>query len=150
MKRARLPIEIVAFAGCILEMLDARSHDCERELTILAALALAHAYLDDRGRSNKHWAVIEAAGLFEAQDVQREKTSILYDIDFGLLRISDRAVEGMVEEMQRHLPTPLTAIPCGDLPAASDKDDGRLRSLLSTSAGQAMWSFGVQTPEPSP
>ncbi|CAI6231017.1 unnamed protein product [Periconia digitata] len=150
LRRANLPIEMYAFAGCILEMLEARLGASEGGLVILAALALAHGYLDDRGRSNRHWAVIEAAGRFDAHEVQRVKMSILSDMDFGLFRISDSAVKGMVTAMQNRLPGPCISMPGGS-GLTVNEDDGWLKSGLSTSApGQAIWTFGVQTPEPSP
>ncbi|PVH96156.1 hypothetical protein DM02DRAFT_535869 [Periconia macrospinosa] len=148
--RANLPVEIYAFAGCVLEMLEARPEGSERALTILAALSIAHGYLDDRGRSNRHWCLIESAGMFLPKDLQRAKMSILFNIDFGLMRISETAVQRMVKEMQRNLPVPLLSLP-GDNGTTADEDNASSKNMSNIIVpGQSIWTFGVQTPEPSP
>lgn len=180
LERACLPVDMVAFAACVL---DALSEDFSRrwrdaflpmdaarldfylgpdcwqaptmslDLVVLAALALAHGFIDDRGRSNKHWAVIEAAGRFTTKEVDRTKRCILEDLDYGLFRISDERVETTVREMQHaaYFTSPRTSGAWDAEDGDRISKDGRPSRLsLSTGSGGAVWLHGVQTPEPSP
>ncbi|KAF2634549.1 hypothetical protein P280DRAFT_379827, partial [Massarina eburnea CBS 473.64] len=152
LERAGLPVAVVAFAACILERLSG-SRDMEAiivpELSILASLSLAQGYLSDRGRSNCHWAVIEAAGRFEGREVQRAKMGILQDIDFRLFSISPEEVVAMEKALQRDLPLPLVTTMHGITDQLQDELRPKL-ALASGTPGQAIWTHGVQTPEPSP
>ncbi|KAF2683910.1 hypothetical protein K458DRAFT_367203 [Lentithecium fluviatile CBS 122367] len=166
--RAGLPVDVVAFAGCVLDALSSRFGGAWREvcggadsslhsfsfgydiwhrstaspspdLIVLSALALAYGFMDDRGRSNSHWARIEAAGRFEAKDVEATKMCILRDTDYGLFRISDAMVRKRCRDLQRACDF---AVP-----------GWRPKLALSTGTGAlgvAVWVNGVQTPEPSP
>jgi hypothetical protein len=175
--RACLPVEIVAFAACVLDALSdgfarrwrdaflpmdtARldfylGTDCWQQtnvspdLIVLAALALAHGFIDDRGRSNGHWARIEGAGRFDAKEVNRAKRCILEDMDYGLFRISEDMMLCMARKMQQptYLVTPRQSVSFDD----GDKEGRRPRLSLSlgTGSGTAVWAYGAQTPEPSP
>ncbi|KAF1954458.1 hypothetical protein CC80DRAFT_493898 [Byssothecium circinans] len=145
-----LPVEVVAFAGCILDRLENAQEMETPELMILAALSLAEGYLSDRSRSNARWAVREAAGRFQVKDVGRAKREILEDIDYGLFRISEQDVKSMLSAMQRGLDSPtITTLRDG---SGENEEDGRRPkySHASGTPGQAIWANGVQTPEPSP
>jgi hypothetical protein len=150
LRRAMLPVEVYAFAGCILTTLSSTPLDLGTELTVLAALALAQGYLDDRGRSNNHWALLEAAGRFDAKEIQRAKMEILLDIDYGLFRISVDDVERMVEALRHDLPAPPLSTVL-EKTAGVDGDARRQKVAIPTGfAGLAVWMNGVPTPEPSP
>ena len=175
LERACLPVEIVAFAACVLDALSdefaSRWHDAflpmkpstldyylgadcwqqptvSPDLIVLAALALAHGFIEDRGRSNAHWAKIEGAGMFDAKEVGKTKTCILEDIDYGLFRLSEERVQQMAWEMQQatYFTTPRNSISFTD----GEVKERRPRLSLSTGSGAAVWAYGVQTPEPSP
>ena len=175
LERACLPVEMVAFAACVLDALSdgfaARWNDAflpmqtstldyylgidcwqqpntSPDLIVLAALALAHGFVDDRGRSNAHWAKIEGAGRFDAKEVSKTKMCILEDIDYGLFRISEACVQQMAWAMQQatYFTTPRNSISWTD---GEDKER-RPRLSVSTGSGAAVWAYGVQTPEPSP
>lgn len=174
--RACLPVEMVAFAACVLDALsdgfasrwrdamlpvDTRTLDyylgtncwqqptVSPDLVVLAALALAHGFIDDRGRSNAHWAKMEAMDRFDAKEVGKTKMCILEDIDYGLFRIGDDKVQHRVWEMQQaaYFTTPRNSISWGD---GEEKEGRRPRLSLSTGSGAAVWAYGAQTPEPSP
>ncbi|KAL5114630.1 hypothetical protein ACEQ8H_007475 [Pleosporales sp. CAS-2024a] len=164
LERANLPDEVVAFAGCVLEGLSARFDEGWRDMVrpeeartdvktflrtdecraahvsadvvVLGALALAHGYLSDRMRSSRHWSIKESAGLFSAQEIEATKRAMLQDTDYGLSRIKNEAVAKMVDRMQRR--------------SMAAKKQDRRRTLSISLAGTAIWSHGVQTPEPSP
>ncbi|KAL5419754.1 hypothetical protein PMIN03_000356 [Paraphaeosphaeria minitans] len=174
--RACLPVEMVAFAACVLDALsdgfasrwrDAflpmdttrldyyLGTDCWQQpqtspdLIVLAALALAHGFIDDRGRSNGHWARIEAAGRFDAKEVSKTKLCILEDIDYGLFRISEEMLQRMAKQMQQ---VSYFVMPRQSVSFDDDKEGRRPRLSLSlgTGSGSAVWAYGAQTPEPSP
>jgi hypothetical protein len=174
-----LPIEVIAYAGCILDALSPQFSHVRRELcgwskpsahdfyfgshlyqqsaaladlVVLAALALAQGYIDDGGRSNSHWAKIEAAGRFEAKEIEAMKMCILQDVDYGLFRINEERVQREMRNMQR-----ACGFPCSTISSArkgkiaNGKDERWLRLSVSTGgSGIAVWAHGVQTPEPSP
>ncbi|KAL1599905.1 hypothetical protein SLS60_007710 [Paraconiothyrium brasiliense] len=175
LERACLPVEMVAFAACVLDVLSDgfASRWCDAllpmdtskldfylgtncwqqpttspDLIVLAALALAHGFIDDRGRSNGHWAKVEGAGRFAAKEVGKTKMCILEDINYGLFRISEEMVQRMAREMQQatYFTTPRHSISLDE----SDKEARRPRLSLSTGSGSAIWVYGAQTPEPSP
>jgi hypothetical protein len=165
LERASLSGEVVALAACVLEGLSARFENAWREtlrpaeferdlksflrtderraahvssnIIILAALALAHGFQSDRMRSSRHWSVKESNGVFSVKEIETTKRAILEDMDYGLFRIKEDAVKKMLELMQR--PTTTTV----------SKHDRR-RTLSINLTGTAIWSHGVQTPEPSP
>ncbi|KAJ4354253.1 uncharacterized protein N0V89_005987 [Didymosphaeria variabile] len=175
LERACLPVDMVAFAACVLDALSDGfasrwcnallpmdtskldfylGTDCWQQpsispdLIVLAALALAHGFIDDRGRSNGHWAKIEGAGRFVPKEVGKTKMCILEDIDYGLFRISEDMVQRMSREMQQatYFTTPRHSISWDE----GDKEGRRPRLSLSTGSGSAIWAYGAQTPEPSP
>jgi hypothetical protein len=88
-------------------------------------------------RSSRHWSVKESNGVFSVKEIETTKRAILEDMDYGLFRIKEDAVKKMLELMQR--PTTTTV----------SKHDRR-RTLSINLTGTAIWSHGVQTPEPSP
>lgn len=133
--RAECADEVVGFAACVLERLSGRGVG-DADIIVLAALALAHGFLVDRLRSSRHWAVKESAGMFSVREIEAAKRAILQDLDYGLFRIKDEAVQKTLGEMRR--------------PSALVKRHERRRTLSINLPGAAVWSFGVQTPEPSP
>ena len=176
-----MPDEIIAYAACILDALSTRFGGAWRELfeptkqspcdfyfghhvwqrtaaspdlIVLAALALAHGFLDDHGRTNSHWTKMDASGQFEARDVELAKICILQDMDYGLFRISEEMVQRRLRDLQRacDFACPTTALARKDS-VTNSQDERRPRLSLSTStypSGVAIWAHGVQTPEPSP
>lgn len=172
MERANLPDEVVAFAACVLDALSARFAATWREelvpvefqrnlkdflrtdsqrhahvsadVIVLAALALAHGFLVDRLRSSRHWSVKESANMFSVKEVEATKRAILRDVDYGLARITEKMVEHMRCEMQR----PETSSSLVRERSISKAE--RRRTLSINLSGTAIWSHGVQTPEPSP
>lgn len=186
LERACLPTEILAFAACVLDALSQRfasswrdaclppsekafnfysgTHLRQRPMTgpdliVLSALALAHGFIDDRGRSNGHWARVESRSQFTAREIETTKMCILRDMDYGLFRISDNMVQRMMRDMQRacNFNIPSSTSSRNDsvaAAAAAEKEERRPKLALSTGTGgtpgTAIWANGVQTPEPSP
>jgi hypothetical protein len=164
LERANLPEEIVAFAACVLEGLSERFESLWREtlrpaefdrdlknflrtderrtthlnadIVILAALSLAHGYLSDRLRSSRHWSIKESSGMFSVKEIEATKRAMLQDMDYGLYKIRDEEVMNMVESMRAR--------------NTMAKKHDRRRTLSINLAGAAIWSHGMQTPEPSP
>ena len=165
----------MAFAGCVLDALSARFASVWKEalvpaeferdlknflrtdtrqhahvspdLIVLAALSLAHGYLFDRPRSSRHWSIKESGGMFTVQEIEATKRAMLQDMDYGLFRIADEMVKKMLIDMQR----PKTTATTNELvrEGSVSKQDRR-RTLSINLSGAAIWSHGVQTPEPSP
>jgi hypothetical protein len=163
--RANLPNEVVAFAACVLAQLSERFVEDWRselrpstfqrdlqsflatdstspqssispDIIVLAALSLAHGYLVDRLRSSRHWSVKESAGMYSVAEIEATKRAILWDCDYGLSKIRDGDVMGVCAELRKMtMKTPV-------------KD--RRRTLSISLRGAAIWTHGVQTPEPSP
>ena len=170
--RAGLPDEIVAFAGCVLDALSSRfaatwrdalaPSDYARDLKnfmmtdsrqnvrvspdviVLAALSLAHGFLVDRQRSSRHWSIRESDGAFTVQEIEATRRAILQDMDYGLARISNDMVQWRLKNMQR----PSTAPAAASTPITTVMK--QRRNLSISLHGTAIWSYGVQTPEPSP
>lgn len=173
--RANLPEEVVAFSACLLGSLSSRFaaswqdalapgdaargvHICTRtdasrqpvpvrpDVIVLAALSLAHGWLADRARGVRHWSLRESGGMFSVQEIEATKRAILVDMNYGLFRISDEAVQRRLRDMRR--PTPVAG---GHVePAVKAVKTSRSRNLSLSLAGTALWCHGVQTPEPSP
>jgi hypothetical protein len=171
--RAGLPDEIVAFAACVLDALSSRfaatwrdalapsdyARDLEHflgtdsrqkihvspDVIVLAALSLAHGYLFDRLRSSLHWSTEESDGAFTVQEIEATKRAMLQDMDYGLYRISNETVQRRLKNMQRTSAS--SAIQ--STPNATTKQNRR-RNLSISLQGTAIWTYGVQTPEPSP
>ncbi|KAF1830119.1 hypothetical protein BDW02DRAFT_573335 [Decorospora gaudefroyi] len=172
--RAGLPDEMVAFAGCVLDALsnrfastwrDAlapsdyarhvkdflrtdsrRSVHVSPDVIVLAALSLAHGFLSDRLRSSRHWSVMESDGAFTVQEIEATKRAILQDMDYGLSRISNEMVQQRLKTMQRASALPAVT----PAPNTTIMKQDRRRNLSISLQGAAIWSYGVQTPEPSP
>ncbi|KAH7385423.1 hypothetical protein DE146DRAFT_205021 [Phaeosphaeria sp. MPI-PUGE-AT-0046c] len=159
LERANLPAEVVAFAACVLEGLSGRfmnswwdeleqlklngqqqdlkrqvrkdvSH-CNSDLIVLAALALAHGFLTDRLRSSRHWSVKESDGMFGVREIEATERAMLRDLNYGLSKIKEDAVQKMLGEMGTQKKT-------------------RRGTMSIDLKGTAIWNHGVQTPEPSP
>jgi hypothetical protein len=176
--RAKLPIEVLAFTACILDALSHRFASSWRasnlpststpfkyiplhigsrplgpvrsEVIVLAALSLAHGWLEDRPRSNSHWACITGASKFTSGQVEIARRCILQDVDYGLFRITQDMVRFMTEEMQR---AESVSLPCAGKVGVIGKktEDKRPKLSLDTpGTGTAVWTFGMITPEPSP
>lgn len=177
LERAGLPTEVIAFAACVLDALSSQFGSLWRDaflpavssskfyfgasawprpaacpdVIVLAALSLAQAFIDDRARSNSHWARIEGGCQFTARELEATKRSILEDMDYGLFRISPDMVERMMRDLQLvgHFSTRF--FPPAKDSAATEKEERRPRPALSSGTpGTAIWTHGVQTPEPSP
>ncbi|KAF2265892.1 hypothetical protein CC78DRAFT_167451 [Lojkania enalia] len=180
LERAKLPVEIVAFVACILDALTLRfagswrsslaqhplqhasfnernihirlqNHSQTRipssEIIIVAALSLAENFLDDRPRSNGHWAVIEAQDMFTAAQVEGTKMCVLRDMEYGLLRITEEMVGMMVANIRREII--MQGGESGERRREYSAEERRPKLSLDLQ-GQAVWMYGVQTPEPSP
>lgn len=176
--RANLPSEIIAFAACILDALSQRFASSWRtcfapessrpgfapsshfnlhpdpvvspDIIVLAALALAHDFMDDRARTTRHWALIEALSLFTVSEIDATKFCLLRDINFGLHRITEDMVVGMLRDMQR---AGNMAAPLSQLLARRDSMAGteERRPKMSLELPRTtVWLNGLQTPEPSP
>lgn len=153
--RAGLPDDIVAFAACILDGLSSRFAGTWRDslaarlspdVIVLASLSLAHGFLVDRMRSSRHWSIRESNGAFSVQQIEATKRAILYDMDYGLSRISHDMVQHRLKNMQPTNPSPV-------LSATQTETVGkepRRRNMAFALQGAAIWQHGVQTPEPSP
>jgi hypothetical protein len=111
-----------------------RSAHLNADIVVLAALSLAHGYLSDRLRSSRHWAIKESAGMYSVKEIEATKRAMLLDMDYGLFKIGDEQVEKMVQSMRMR----------------TAKKHDRRRTLSINLTGAAVWSHGVQTPEPSP
>jgi hypothetical protein len=177
LEKAGLPIEVVAYAACVLDALSPQFGGAWRgrfggldpsacdfyfgcntwqrptspDLVVLSVLALAQGFLDDGGRSNSQWARIGGVVRLDAKDVELTKMCILKDMDYGLFRINGEMVQRRVRDMQCACDFACTAISPGRLDSVGDKNERRPRLSLSIgSSGLAIWAHGVQTPEPSP
>jgi hypothetical protein len=114
-----------------------RSH-VSPDIIVLAALALAHGFCVDRMRSSRHWCVKESGGVFSVRELEATERAMLRDMDYGLYRIEGQMVGSMLRDMRRRE---------SEVSAAKMS---RRRTLSLRVSGTAMWSLGVQTPEPSP
>ncbi|ORY16821.1 hypothetical protein BCR34DRAFT_622259 [Clohesyomyces aquaticus] len=183
LSRANLPIEILAFAACILDALSQRFASSLRschlpcssslefrstfngfrqpppvdpEIVVVAALALALDFLEDKPRSNSHWARIETREEFTAKQIEATKRCILVDVDYGLFGIKESRVTRMMRDMQHATTSSLaeirnTTTKTADMSA--ERDDRRPKLSLDLGVnlqGTAVWTNGLQTPEPSP
>jgi hypothetical protein len=108
------------------------------DIIVLAALALAHGYLIDRLRSSRHWSVKESAGMFSVSEIEATKRAILRDCEYGLFKIQEEDVMSMCGELKK-----MKAV-------TPPMKQERKRTLSISLKGTAIWSYGVQTPEPSP
>ncbi|KAF2713184.1 hypothetical protein K504DRAFT_472624 [Pleomassaria siparia CBS 279.74] len=170
--RANLPIEMLAFTACILDALSHRfaasfrtaSLPCtptpfryvplfaklqrqppvRPEVVILAALSLAHGWLEDQPRSTAHWASVEGAAMFTTWELESAKTCILKDVDYGLFRITDKMVQRMLAGLRANA----TGLARQESGAFEEKEKRPKLSLKMR--GAATWVHGMQTPEPSP
>ncbi|KAF3041867.1 hypothetical protein E8E12_002170 [Didymella heteroderae] len=168
LERSCLPDGVVAFAACILDSLSCHfvatwrgtllpsnyardvqyfmeTDTCHHvsvspDVIVLAALSLAHGFFSDTRRSAHYWAVGMSRNQFTIQELEATKRSILYDMDYGLCRITENMMEDMLRNMQRTKPVS----ECGIIKA------DRRRNFSINLPGTAMWKNGVQTPEPSP
>ncbi|KAF2014154.1 hypothetical protein BU24DRAFT_409920 [Aaosphaeria arxii CBS 175.79] len=179
LERSKLPVEIIAFAACILDALTQRfasswracltpgssltskfdlttqpSSSCP-ELILLSALALAHDFIDDRSRSTRHWSLIESRSLFSVRHIDATKFCILEDMHFGLFRITPEMVDAKVRDLQRPAALAL-ALPKSSAgkrrnTCCETDDDRRPHPRMSLDLPRAaVWVHGMQTPEPSP
>ncbi|KAH7071998.1 hypothetical protein BKA63DRAFT_61490 [Paraphoma chrysanthemicola] len=175
LERANLPDEVVAFAACVLDALSARfagmwkdalvPAEFERDLKnflrtdsrrhehlspdiiVLVALSLAHGFLVDRLRSARHWSIKESGSMFTVQEIEATKRAMLLDMNYGLARITNEMVVGMLANMQR--PKTMSAA-TSMVPVDAVSKHDRRRTFSLNLSGTAIWSHGLQTPEPSP
>lgn len=175
LERANLPIEIVAFAACILDALSQRFASSWRtetlpqqdgfnfslrpqasvssEVITLSALCLAHGFLSDRDRSTYHWATVEGASRFSIREVELSLRCILKDIDYSLHKITEDMVQRMVRDMQRTVtfsPQPIHTSSNQAVGLRGGGAEEKRPKLNLGLQGTAVWVHGVQTPEPSP
>jgi hypothetical protein len=123
-----------------------RREELSPDIIVLAALSLAHGFLVDRLRSSRHWSVKESGGVFTVQEIEATKRAMLQDMDYGLSRISNDMVQRTLKDMQR----PKTTSAATSLREDSVSKHARRGTLSLNLSGTAIWSHGVQTPEPSP
>ncbi|KAF2279324.1 uncharacterized protein EI97DRAFT_364722, partial [Westerdykella ornata] len=145
LERAQPPAEIVAFAACVLDALSLRFASSWREapeVIPLAAMAIAYGFLADKERSSRYWAQGVAEGMVSVRELEAMKWCLLSDIDYGLMRITEEMVAGMLQRMK------------GTMNGSNEtisEDKKCHRSLdLEPWRGAAVWVHGVHTPEPSP
>ncbi|KAH8725689.1 hypothetical protein GQ44DRAFT_615239 [Phaeosphaeriaceae sp. PMI808] len=152
LERANLPDEVVAFAACVLDALSWRPRQqhahINPDVIVLAALSLAHGFLVDRLRSTRHWSVRESNGVFSVKEIEATTRAMLQDMDYGLFKIQEDMVQKMMVDMQR--PKNVASITEGSERCAEPAKNHRQRTFSINLAGTAIWSHGVQTPEPSP
>ncbi|KAF2731306.1 hypothetical protein EJ04DRAFT_566942 [Polyplosphaeria fusca] len=174
--RANLPVDLVAFAACVLDALTSHfvtswrtvsSMSCpsdlklgpllhchqaplSAELIVIAALSLAEDFTDDASRSNRHWAMIEAQGIFTARQIDMTKTCILQDMDYGLHRISSGMIQRMVRMLELPTDTPTAPVFKPTFLRLTPEKEERKPKLCLGLHGAAVWMHGMQTPEPSP
>lgn len=85
--------------------------------------------------------------MFTVQEIEATKRAILADMDYGLARIQDDMVQRMLRDMQR----PKTSSATTSLARQdSVSKEQRSRTFSLNLSGTAIWTHGVQTPEPSP
>jgi len=125
----------------------ARTSHVSPDVIVLAALSLAHGFLVDRLRSSRHWSIKESNGMFTVQEIEATKRAILADMDYGLARIQDDMVQRMLRDIQRPKTTSATTSLARQ---DSMSKEQRSRTFSLNLSGTAIWTHGVQTPEPSP
>ena len=176
LSRTSLPVEIIAFTACILDALSHRFASSWRaanlasavvpfqfaslavnsrqpppipaEVVVLAALTLAHGWLEDRPRSIAHWASIEGGGKFTSKELEISRACILRDVDYGLFRITEDMVRRMVRDLQRTASSDSVGSVVKN--GAASMEGKRKPKLSLDMQGTAFWMYGMVTPEPSP
>jgi hypothetical protein len=106
----KLPVEIVAFAACILERVRAETKEAplcppwEAEWWVFAALALAQNFLEDCHWTTRQW-VSMATGMgveLTIQKLSRCKTIILEILDWALMKITVKMVEAKLRVLHQN------------------------------------------------
>jgi hypothetical protein len=118
LSRAQLPDSTVAFAACIIDSLSrqfvrAWRRECEAvdtsrrsafrstsnksELIVLAALAIANGFLDDRRGEPRWWATYIACGAVQLKEVDATIRCVFKDLDYDLCGFSAEEVDEMRE-----------------------------------------------------
>jgi hypothetical protein len=174
LERLNLPVEVVAFAACLLDALSQCFASSWRaaclvpsalpnavftlrepqstgpEVIVLAALSLAHGFLSDSERSTKLWAGV-CDYLFSVREIEATKRCLLQDIDYGLARISNDIVASMLRDIYRAMGSFSRKPVAGARETlAFEKEERKYPRLHLDWRGTAVWEYGMQTPEPSP
>ncbi|KAF2004729.1 hypothetical protein P154DRAFT_531296 [Amniculicola lignicola CBS 123094] len=106
----KLPVEIVAFAACILDRVRTETKEAplcppwEAEWWIFAALALAQNFLEDCHWTTRQW-VSMAVGMgleLTLKKLSRCKTTILEILDWGLMKITSKMVEAKLRVLHQN------------------------------------------------
>lgn len=125
--------------------------NAEPELLVLAALALATAYLDDHQVSLQHWAQRISCGVYSARQLSTTQRCMLIDLDYDLHSFTLDFIRDEIEDMHRaslrnrQKAASVTAV-ADESCAPSEKSKPAPLSLQGT----ATWFKGIATPEPSP
>ncbi|KAF4302446.1 Cyclin-like protein [Botryosphaeria dothidea] len=129
----------------------------EPELLVLAALALATAYLDDHQVSLQHWAQRISFGVFSARQLSTTQRCVLIDLDYDLHSFTAEFIRDAIEDMHRAslrnrqkaaaAATAAVAKAVADEPCVAGE---KSRPAPLSLQGGATWFNGIATPEPSP
>ncbi|KAH7052125.1 hypothetical protein B0J12DRAFT_572008 [Macrophomina phaseolina] len=183
LERSGLPFEVIGLAACILDALSMRfakrwrnaltlneptpaasppldsaqaPSSAEPELLVLAALALATAYLDDHQVSLRHWAERISCGVFSARQLSTTQRCVLIDLDYDLHSFTAEFIRDAIEDMRRAslrnrqaaaAATATMVKVVADEPCLACE---KVRPAPLSLQGAATWFNGMATPEPSP
>lgn len=163
-ERADPSDSVLGLAVCVVESLTNRfvrswrrssfsasvPHD-KAEVVVVAALAVASAFLEDVWREGRWWSESVAWGALSAKQINVATRCVLADIDYDLHTYTPEMIADALGELRHdHKREPSTAhgdmacsgTPDADFDKASRRDSGY--------EGTAIWSHGLLTPEPSP
>ena len=160
----QIPVETIALASCILDALSSKfarrwrqrilrasrlalSSSLKAEVIVVSAVALAHAYCDDRHSSTLFWSQQIPRVALSVEGINATSVCIMEDIDYSLERVArpemiERAIEDM-REAGRNLDS-LRRMG-GFTDGAVDMDDEEIASNDEDARGVKYWS-GLPTP----
>lgn len=187
LERAAACDPVVGLAICIVETLSGRFARCWRqssfyagvrhdraEVVVVAALAVASAFLDDWRREARWWSDNVTARSFSARQINVATRCVLADIDYDLHAFTPDTIAEALEDARRGgEETLVTSTHVGsdsEMPSQSDAMEDEAQEQYSSckivrrdsgfdgggtlrqggSNGVAVWSHGELTPEPSP
>lgn len=165
LERANLNDSITGLAICILDALSNRFVRSWRqssfyaavrhqkaEVIVVAALAVASAFLDDWRREARWWSEGITWGVFSKKQINVTIRCVLADIDYDLhaftpSMIADAAAEiGESTTGSASCAVDQRSTICGE----TDQSEGADPKRDSGYGGDAIWNNGIVTPEPSP
>ncbi|CCX30857.1 hypothetical protein FPQ18DRAFT_21170 [Pyronema domesticum] len=112
LQRANLRASVVSLACCVLDCLSDqflrkwRNECCRRngypegaEVLVVAALAIAQKFFEDRPYYNKQWARSISDNLFDVETLSLTEILVLQDLNYDLMKLSDPELleENLVE-----------------------------------------------------